>query len=103
MNLLELLKAVKEENLTKTDLDNYHTALSGLYSDLQLEIATLKKEKAIYEATAFTNSQRTQTAVEIKTLWKASEKGQRLIQLEGYARATSTQLRSLKNRLYNTY
>lgn len=98
MTLIEILKAVKEDNLTKNQLEDYHTALSGLYADLQIEIAGLKKEKALFEA-----ADPNQSVAKMKVLWKASPKGQRLIQLEGYARATSTQLRSLKNRLYTTY
>lgn len=96
--LTDMLRAVKEGNLTKTQLDNYHTALSGLYSDLQLEIADLKKKKALFEA-----GEPEKSVAKMKVAWKATPEGQRLIELEGYARATSTQLRSLKNRLYNTY
>lgn len=96
--LTELLTAVKEESLTKTQLDHYHTALSSLYADLQLEIASLKKDKALFEA-----SDPNKSVAKMKVEWKGTEKGQRLIQLEGYARATSTQLRSLKNRLYAVY
>lgn len=98
MTLVEMLRAVREENLTKTDLEKYHTTLSGLYGDIQIEIAALKKEKAIFEA-----SDPNKSVAKMKVEWKATEKGQRLIELEGYARATSTQLRSLKNRLYAIY
>lgn len=98
MTLLELLKAVREENLTKTQLESYHTTLSGLYGDLQLELARLKKEKAMFEA-----SDPNKSVAKMKVEWKATEKGQRLIELEGYARATATQLRSLKNRLFAIY
>lgn len=93
--LTDLLKAVKDEHLTKTDLERYHTALSGLYGDLMIQIAALKKEKALFEA-----ADPNKSVAKMKVEWKATEKGQRLIELEGYARATSTQLRSLKNRLF---
>jgi len=97
-HLLTLLEAVKEDSLTKTQLENYHTQLSGLYADLMVQIADLKKEKALFEA-----ADPNLSVAKSKVLWKASERGQRLIQLEGYARATSTQLKSLRNRLYATY
>ena len=98
MKLIDLLQAVREDNLTKTQLESYHTTLSGLYGDLMINIAKLKKEKAMFEA-----SDPNASVAKMKVLWKARPEGQRLIELEGYARATSTQLRSLKNRLYSIY
>ena len=98
MTLSELLTAVKEEHLSKDALEEYHTALSGLYSDLQIEIATLKKAKALFEAGDPNSS-----VAKMKVLWKATDNGQRLIQLEGFSRAAATQLRSIKNRLFATY
>lgn len=95
MKLVDLLQSVKEENLTKTQLEDYHTALSGMAADLAVEIAELKKEKAMFEAGDPNSS-----IAKMKVLWKATEKGQRLLLLEGYMKATNTQLRSLKNRLY---
>lgn len=97
--LLEMLKAVREENLSKDSLENYHTTLSGLYGDIQIEIAGLKKDKAIF----FIEADQALPDVKIKRLWDASEKGQRLIDLESYAKATRVQLLSLRNRLYSTY
>lgn len=98
MKLVDVLQAVKEERLGKDALDHYHTLLSALYADMQLEIASLKKEKAIFEA-----SDPNKSVAKMKVEWKATEKGQKLIQLEGEARAAATQLRSLKNRLYSLY
>ena len=98
MTLKELLQEVKEENLTKTQLESYYTSLSNMAADLSMEIANHKKDKALFEA-----SDPNSSVAKMKVLWKASEKGQRLLQLEGYMRAVTTQLRSLKNRLYVIY
>lgn len=98
MKLIDLLKEVREDHLTKTQLEDYHTKLSALFGDIQLEIADLKKKKAMFEA-----SDPNDSVAKMKVRWKATPEGQRLIELEGYARATNTQLRSLKNRLYSIY
>ncbi len=96
--LTDTLEAVKEEGLPKSKLEEYHLALSGFYADLMMQIAGLKKEKAMFEA-----ADPNKSVAKMKVEWKATQHGQRLIELEGYARATSTQLRSLKNRLFAIY
>jgi len=95
MKLTELLQAVKEEQLTKTDLERYHTALSGMGADLSIEVAELEKEKAMFEA-----GDPNISVAKAKVLWKSTEKGQRLILLKGYLQATKTQLRSLEKRIF---
>ena len=99
MKLVEALKAVREENLSKEQLENYFTSLSGLFSDLQIELADLEKEEAIFMATKDESGNRGTMALK-KVLWKATDLGQRLIMLKRYATATSTQLRSLKTRIF---
>lgn len=96
--LTDTLREVKEINLSKSQLESYHTKLSGFYGDIMVQIADFKKEKALFEAADPNIS-----VAKAKVLWKASPSGQRLIELEGYARATATQLRSLKNRLFVIY
>lgn len=95
MKLADLLKEVKEAGLQKTQLEQYHVALSNMAADLAVEIADLQKKKAMFEA-----SDSNISVAKAKVLWKASEDGQRLLLLEGYMRATKTQLHSLKNRIY---
>ena len=97
--LIETLKAVREESLTKTSLEHYHTVLSGFKTDIKLEIATLKKVKAIF----MYEKNQTESRVKNKDEWDASEQGQRLIDLIGMLGAVSTQLDSLRSRLYQTY
>lgn len=95
MKLTDLLQAVKEEHLTKTQLEDYHTSLSGMAADLSVEIADLEKKKAMFEA-----SDPNKSVAKMKVEWKATEEGQRLLLLKGYMSATKTQLRSLEKRIY---
>jgi len=97
MKLVEALKAVREENLSKEQLENYFTSLSGLFSDLQIELADLEKEEAIFMAK---EQEISVSVAQRKIVWKATDLGQRLIMLKRYATATSTQLRSLKTRIF---
>lgn len=98
MTLLELLKAVKDEKLDKQSLEAYHSQLSHLCADMYLEIAELEKAEA-----TFIFQSDIETDIAKKRAWKASEKGQRLITLNAYVKATSKVLSSIKNRLYSVY
>ena len=48
MTLNELITAVKEENLSKDALERYRDQLSGLYAQMQMEMADLEKCEALY-------------------------------------------------------
>lgn len=100
MTLLELFRSVKEQNLSKDELENYRDQLSSLYAEMQIELADLEKEEAIFFYQR-TNPQTTD--ISIKRAWKVTDKGQRLILLNRYLKATSTILGSLKSRLYSIY
>lgn len=97
--LLDLFKAVTEPNLNKTELEDYHTQLSGLYAGIVVEAGELTKAEAIYflEAKEFDSAL---TDINIKRKWNASEKGLRLIELKSYEKGASKLLSSLKNRIY---
>ena len=97
MTLLDLIKAVKEKNLDKDQLENYRDELSSLFAQMQLEMADLEKEEAIFPTENY------DSAVARKNAWKATQSGQRLIVLKRYCLATKEILNSLKSRLYNFY
>lgn len=97
MKLIELIRQVKERNLDKDQLENYRDELSGLFAEIQLEIADLEKKEALYPQEGFN------TAVARKTSWKATQEGQRLIELKRYTLAIKELLSSLKSRLYNIF
>lgn len=97
MKLSELILAVKEKNLTKEQIEAYRDEISSLYAQMQMEMAELEKEEALFMEKTDT------TVARAKVLWKATEKGQRLIVLKRYERATKELLNSLKSRLYSIY
>lgn len=99
MTLQELIISVKEKNLSKDQLENYRDELSGLFAQMQLEMADLEKAEAIY----LENWEEQMTAVARKNKWKATQQGQRLIVLKRYCLATKEMLNSLKSRLYSIY
>lgn len=97
MKLLDLIKSVREENLTKDQLESYQTEISNLFAQMQIEMADLEKEEAIFiEKSEGSVAQK-------KVTWKATPSGQRLIVLKRYATATRAILGSIKSRLYSIY
>lgn len=99
MTLKELIISIKENNLSKDQLEHYQQEMSYLYADLMLEMAELEKQEAIYMA----SKEKEQSVAEMKVYWKGSKEGQRLIVLKRYSSATKTLLNSLKSRLYSIY
>ncbi len=99
MTLQELIEAVKEERLTKDQLEAYRNQMSDLFSKMQFEMADIEKEEAIY----MNGKQDEESVASRKIAWKATQGGQRLIELKRYALATKEMLNSLKSRLYSIY
>lgn len=99
MKLIELIQAVKEKNLSKDQLENYRDELSGLFAQMQLEMANLEKEEAYF----LSMKKQDESVAQIKIAWKATNSGQRLIELKRYALACKELLNSLKSRLYSIY
>ena len=99
MTLQEAIKAVREQNLTKTQLEDYRNQMSALLSEMQLECAELEKMEAIFMA----GIGNVETAINRKIHWKGSKEGLRLIEIKRYISATKTMMTSLRDRLYNFY
>lgn len=100
--LSELFKSVSEPNLTKSELEDYHTRLSALYAQIHEEYGSLEKAEAIY----FLESKETNPEladIAIKRKWNGTEKGLRLIEIRHLSKGTEKLLSSLKNRMYSTY
>lgn len=97
MKLQDLITKVKEKGLSKEELEQYRDDLSGLFAQMQFEIADLEKMEARYPMDNF------KSAIERKNSWKATPAGQRLIELKRYCLATKEMLNSLKSRLYSIY
>lgn len=98
MKLLELFQAVKDDKLSKDQLEAYHKELSELYTQMHLEMGQVKKRKGMF---MLNNPEL--NGVAMKRKWDGSEDGQREIELKSYIQATSAQLKSLKSRLYSIY
>lgn len=99
MKLFEIIKSVKEENLSQNQLEAFRDELSHLFAQIQIETADLEKEEALFMA----DNLESISVAERKVRWKATKSGQRLIELKRYALATKEILQSLKSRLYNFY
>jgi len=100
--LLQLFEAVKEKNLTRDQLENYHQELTQMYAAIMVEIAGLKKDRPFF-FDEYEKAHEKTSEVRIEREWQKSEKGQRLILLEAYVKATSKVLSSLKSRLFSIY
>lgn len=96
--LLDLIVKTKEKNLTKQQLEDYHTDLTSLYAQLCWEMAELEKKEAVFLLESIEKAH-----VAKKRSWRATKEGQRLIELKNYEKGTSKILSSLKNRIYATY
>lgn len=98
--LSDLFKSVSEPNLTKTQLEEYHTRLSALYAQIHEEMATLEKREALY---ILEQQNDAESDIAVKRRWNGSDEGQRLIELKHYSKGSEKLLSSLKNRLYSSY
>lgn len=99
ITLKDLIVSVKEKNLSKDQLEVYRDQLSTLYADMQVEMADLEKEEALFLEVMGEEK----SAILKKINWKATPSGQRLIVLKRYCLATKELLNSLKSRLYSIY
>lgn len=102
MKLIELIEKVKERNLTKDQLEGYRDQLSGLFAQMQLEMADLEKLKAMFFHTMKLANEKL-SDISIKRDWQSTKEGLREIELKRYCLATKEMLNSLKSRLYSLY
>jgi hypothetical protein len=99
MKLEEAIKKVREENLTKTQLEDYRNQMSSLLAEMQIEASDLEKDEALFMA----GRANEESVIARKVEWKATPAGQRLIVVKRYISATKTLMTSLRDRLYNFY
>lgn len=107
MNLKELIEAVKEKNLTKTQLGEYRDDMTNLFASVALEMAESEKTEALYflevKALYRDNNQPQPTDIAIKRQWRGEPRGQRQIELKYSLKALEKMLSSLKSRIYSMY
>lgn len=100
MNLSEILSKVREERLSRADLEMYEQTLANLYATMMVRIGELKKERALY----FLERQRPEvTDISIRRLWDAIPLGQELIGLECDVKAVARMASSVRSRIYQAY
>ncbi len=95
MTIPELIEKIKEDKLSKEQLEDYQTQISYLFQRMQVEIAGLEKEEAM-----FMGADNDKSVAQRKIEWKATNSGQRLIELKRYSVALKEMLNSLKSRIY---
>ena len=95
MQLLELIKSVKEKKLSKEQLEEYSDALAELYAEMSIELADLEKKEAIY---IYDSEEK--TAVAKKNAWKVTPEGQREILIKRYMGACSKMISSVRSRVF---
>lgn len=95
IQLIELIKQVKEQNLTKDKLEEYSSMLDILSAELELELAEIEKQGALFLAEC---GEKTRAGATTK--WEASEAGQKERTLKGNLRAISKLSSSVKTRIY---
>ena len=107
MQLKDLILAVKEKNLNKDQLEDYRDQMSQLFAEMQIEMAELEKEEAIFmdsfNSIEIGGREENVSVAQKKINWKATKEGKRLIVLKRYSLATKEMLNSLKSRLYSIY
>lgn len=98
MELRDLIIAVKEKNLSTEQIEAYRDELVNLFALMQLELADIRKAKALYFI-----DKKLETDRATERAWAVTKEGQREIELSHYSKATEKILSSLKSRLYKLY
>lgn len=102
MNLLDLLDAVKEQNLPLQRLEMLHDEMTHLFSEYQMEMGELKKAEAIFIFEQTHRADMKVTNALANTNWRVTEKGQRMIEVDASLRALQKELSGLKHKLFST-
>ena len=92
--LVDLLEAIKEENLSKEQLESYYDKMVSLHAMMELQISELEKKSALFIDTFpddISNAER-------ERKWKATPEGQREIELKHFLRIAVKQIKALYSR-----
>lgn len=100
MTLLELLDAVRDESLGKAQLEKYRDDLVHVHTKMQWELADIEKAEAKF---IYARTNGDTPDIKIKREWKATDQGQRKIELNRYVKSVVKEIDSLKSRLYSLY
>ena len=94
--LEQTLLAIKEENLSKEQLDVLYSNLAQLRADVRMETSQLLKAKAMFLA-----GNPEKSVAQRKIEWDSSENGQRLLELKMYILVLGDSMEGVKTRIYS--
>jgi hypothetical protein len=97
ITLHALLEIVKDEQLPLAMIEKYRDELIHLHSAMQLELAYVEKAEALYFDS---HSAPDVSDISIKRKWRATEKGQRHIDLNRMIKVVVKEVDSLRSRVY---
>ena len=95
ISITDIIRDVKEANLTKDKLEELSSMLDILCAEMELELADVEKAEAMYLANC-----EEKTRAGATTKWEATELGQKEITLKRQLRAVSKLASSVKTRIY---
>lgn len=98
MTIQDIIKSIKEENLTKDKLEAYSSMLDILGAELELELGAIEKQEAMFLANC---EEKTRSGATTK--WESTEAGQKEIELKRNIRAISKLASSVKTRIYQKF
>jgi len=96
IKLIDIIEQVKDENLSKEQLEDYYSMACQLRTEISMQLADYLKKEALFMVSSTEGS-----VASKKVAWKGSQEGQRLIELKSYATAIKSLLDGLKNRIYS--
>ncbi len=96
--LSELMVAVKEANLTKSQLEDYYRELTDLEVNMHMTMADLEKKEAQY-----LEASEEKTGIASQRKWNVTPDGLREIEVKRYLKITEKLLSSVKHRIFNAY
>ena len=96
MILTELLQKVREQNLTKTRLEELYTDCLNLFSAVELRLSEVEKAGALY-----LDAHKEESVAAGKRSWRATALGQEEIELKHRSNVLEKQLSAVKHRIYS--
>lgn len=98
ISISDIIKDVKEANLTKQQLEDYSSMLDILCAEMELELGDIEKAEAMFLANC---EEKTRSGAVTK--WESTESGQKEILLKRQLRAVSKLATSVKTKIYQRY
>ena len=80
MTLRDLITAIKEKDLTKEQLEAYRDEMSHVYAEMQMEMAELEKEEALFMDATFARAVE-ESVAQRKVRWKGRKVYYLMVQL----------------------